>query len=194
MQLLLGNFVPLSACGQYILNTTMPGIRNPEKHIKTLSQILAVEELPSHDDVVDLLFFSEVVGILDQDLHQRLFGDRNVASHPSDTYMHGVLSDKQMFHILTKEFVRALVDELNAYGVTGPITEVGAGTGKLSYWMTQYGLQTDGSDINPKVSGEMESNPYVEAIAVDDIVLQYPRVILSSWLVPPLLMILIVFN
>ena len=83
-----------------------------------------------------------------------------------------------VYHYITKEFVEALVKQINKLNIEGNIVEIAAGNGKLSYWLNKYGIKVSATDIRPK-SNEAEEMSALEALR------KYkPKLVIASWLPP----------
>lgn len=171
----MAKLIPSAALSTELINRT-PNFRKGGNHPRTLEKILSVEELPRHNEVVDLLVYSEVVARNDPELHEEVFGMHRLMAGQNEMGLWGGFPEHDVYHILTKEFIEALVEEIKRLNLAGQIIEVAAGKGKLSYWLNQYGIPVIATDINPR-------NPSVVKIEAREALKKYePVAVISSWL------------
>jgi len=160
----------------YVMSRCGGDFRKGGVHPLTFSRILNRTELPFHQEIVDLILFSEVVSSGDREMHSQIFGIDHLMYHPCD--LHGVASygfaKHSVFHILTREFVRAVAAEI-PLGYTA--VEVAAGNGKLSHWLSHFAHKVTPTD---KVPG----SSYVMSADCEAALRLEPDIVIGSWLPP----------
>lgn len=177
-QLLIDKFSGIKSwydIGVYLKKITKPNIHNPENHPRTLEKILSITEIPSNEEVVELLFYSYIVKFFDQEVHKKVLGIEQVIPYSFDNKFSSALTQRGIYHVLTKEFVGNLYKEIMKYLVNGPIIEIGAGNGKLAHWLNKLGLNVIATD---------KYHESQNVINIDDIdaLKKKPKVVITSWL------------
>ncbi len=144
-----------------------------EPHLTTARQLLAVEELPRYDDLMAL------VGYLDH-FHLNNHGSADELSWNSFCHK------RDVFHAFCYEFIEGLAAQIKALQVTGPIVEVAAGNGKLSYWLKKFGIPVIATDDYGTGwhSQPLKRNPlYVERLIHSEALRKYePELVIGCWL------------
>lgn len=143
-----------------------------QRYKETLDRILAIDKLPTNQEVIDLIAFSENnTSTKNPRLNDELFGAMSI-----DTW----LISNHIYHVDTVEFVNALAKTIRAQGITGKHVEIAAGRGKLSYWLRQKGVPIISTDERtyPRLSSE-----HVEELEGTEALKKYnPELVLTCWL------------
>ena len=94
--------------------------------------------------------------------------------------------DEWVLNVLSAEFIDALVNSILGMGIRGNLVEIGAGTGKLSYWLRQYGIPIHATDKTPaykRKDSNSDSSKEVEELDCLEALDRYdPEFVLTSWL------------
>ncbi|MBI2101287.1 hypothetical protein HYT53_01640 [Candidatus Woesearchaeota archaeon] len=147
-----------------------------KKHKRTLDKILAVEELPTHQEVLELESFEDSNHITNPQLNVRLFGAPKLFPVALLQGKDTLLWRERIYNIETVEFVDALAREIAELNLDGEYLEVAAGRGKLSYWLRQKGIPIRATDLVP-------ISEYVEQLEACLSLSKYsPAFVLTSWL------------
>ena len=155
------------------------------RHYDTFRKLISIERLPAHQEVIDLLVFSEENFLAGRrELNFELFGLERLLPYtlPIDGYgiftyePPNIMSNHHVHHFLTDEFVRGLAIEIQRLGIAGNMVEIAAGQGKLSYWLNKCGISIKATDEQPR-------SDFVEEMNCDETLRTYkPEFVLTSWL------------
>lgn len=89
---------------------------------------------------------------------------------------HNKCHRRGMYLIPNQEFVSNLAAYLISLNISGPVVEVGAGWGKLSYWLREYGIDIIPTDNNPLTD-------QIKPLAAFQVGDKYkPEVVITSWM------------
>ncbi len=141
---------PIQLLEHYIEHAPDKNIRDAATHKQTLDAILDAKKLPNEDAIRDMIFYSAVIKETNPAHHKVLFGKRSILGNWTDIGTVGGLVDDAIMQAWTVECIHALRDAILGLGVKGPIYEIGAGRGELSYHLNQVGIPIIATDTNPR--------------------------------------------
>ncbi|MFA4820162.1 MAG: hypothetical protein WC613_04355 [Candidatus Aenigmatarchaeota archaeon] len=154
--------------------------------VDTFRQVTSVDQLPKISDLFGLLQFAEANALTGTNLNSALFGVDYLLARTRDISLFGtpmsgkedeVMNKHKIYHFFNHEFVAALANEINALGIDGPVVEIAASSGKLSYWLRKHGIHVHPTDFYPREHCEgLECSAALEKYK--------PAVVVSSWLEP----------
>jgi hypothetical protein len=172
--------------------------KNHQRFRETYDKILAINKLPTHQEVLELIQFSEQNFKEDKSaINRELFGVFGDYLFARKNFLGGFDGGLwgQAYHVWTEEFIESLADHINGLGVTGNLVEIAAGNGKLSYWLRKKGIEIIATDKNSGLSGLGELSRWrarnkeqewpVEIMDYAVALRKYqPEFVLASWLLP----------
>ncbi len=134
-------------------------------YLTTARRIECVEELPLWEDVVQL--------------YEHLKGVTKIGYRVGwSGFCHSI----NVHHVFNHEFVESLAEEIRKLGINGPIVEVCAGNGKLSYWLSQSGIPVTGTD-NYSYKGIKRNAKHVKRLSHKQALKRYnPELVIGCWL------------
>ena len=142
--------------------------------LKTLKKIESFDEVPSLEEVVELLVKS--CNLIINGGHSKIFKFRTLLTMPSRESLNGYLYRNFIHHIYTSEFVDDLAERILTINSLKPVVEIGAGNGKLSHLLRDRGVNIKPIDIVSKTD-------FVEELDGVSAINKYsPNIILTSWL------------
>ncbi len=118
------------------------------RYKETFDKILDLDRLPSHQEVLDLIQFSEEDWWHNEGRENfRLFGTEHLMARHY-LFPVGLLGGfgSNIYHLFTGEFVDSLASHIKGSGISGPAVEIAAGDGKLSYQLRRKGLDIIATD------------------------------------------------
>lgn len=141
----------------------------------TLDKILALDRLPTHKEVIDLLFYDRMIREAYESNFEISQEDFDFSENSSFlTGNHGIFANNGIYYIITHEFIRALAREISLLNAHRSIIETNAGAGKLSFWLNKYSVPIVSVDEEPK-------SPFVERMSYEEALRQYnPELIVVS--------------
>lgn len=157
----------MSADRLELLKFQLPEAFSTQEQKDIFTRITLLEQLPTFEETQT---FIRNLGI-SQIPHPYSF-DR---AHPSPVTFENLCSWVRIYFVPTVEFVDALASEIEALNIKGPIIEVGAGHGKLSYHLRKRGI-----DVQPTDRAARE--PHVDLVESIGAVEKYdPELVIAAW-------------
>lgn len=137
-------------------------------------KLVAVEEIPTWDELESLY----------NDLEENEGHRSGLSYSHHNGGWYNFCVDLGIYQAFSYEFIEGLVEEIKGLNVKGKIVEIGAGNGKLSYWLQQFGVPSVATDDYSWENIDRDPE-HVERLTHSQALAKYePELVIACFVVP----------